>query len=102
MEIRGPLYSPYPQIHHDPSAQRQPTAEQHNPNQAGPQNSLPVRSVRSVAPNRQAESDGNANQRRFYNRDVDLPRSSQQALGQYQSADMAGGPELLNRVDVFA
>ena len=39
--------------------------------------------------------------RRFESRDVELSYQAQQAIGIYQEADYAAGPELLPRLDVY-
>jgi len=99
MEIRDPLYSPYSPAAHDPSTQR----HHHSPNSQNAEHSgQQTRAIRTVSPGKQVDYESNSGQsRRVVNRDVELPRSSQQALGHYESTDLAGGPELLNRVDVF-
>lgn len=40
--------------------------------------------------------------KRFYTQDKDLPHSTRSAINSYVDSDIAGGPELMNRVDVYA
>lgn len=103
MEIRGPLYSPLPQATYDPAQRPTSQANDHSrsPDQQSGHTARPVRTISATG---QFESDPAASRskHRFANRDMELPRPTQQAINSYESADLAGGPELLNRVDVFA
>lgn len=42
------------------------------------------------------------NRKRFYSQEKELSHSARQALNSYIDSDFAGGPELMNRVDVYA
>ena len=41
-------------------------------------------------------------QKQAFRQEKELPHSAQQAINSYIDSDFAGGPELMNRVDVYA
>ena len=95
MEIHGSFFPPSPYTGTDPAAR--------NPQQAP----NPQQQIQQAAPavNQavKAEPGGYENrQRRFYPLDRDLSHSARQAISSYRDSDVAGGPELMNRVDTYA
>lgn len=49
-----------------------------------------------------SQNEAEPNRRRFNTQQKDLSHSARQALNSYMDSDFAGGPELMNRVDVYA
>ncbi|MDH5180750.1 MAG: hypothetical protein OEZ39_05795 [Gammaproteobacteria bacterium] len=102
MEIRGPSYNPLTPVGYPP-ARPHPQQTNDQAHQSGRQPNDTPRPVRSLqAAQYQAnEADTERNRPRFTNRDVSLSHQARQALHNYESTDLADGPELLNRVDVY-
>jgi len=95
MEITG---SPFPPVPY-PAANQTGSSPQHRP-QPDEQNRQAPASIQQTA--RPQQSGYETNRKRHYTQEKDLPHSARQAINSYIDSDFAGGPELMNRVDVYA
>ncbi len=95
MEITGSFHPPAPYTNaaqaENPSRPRTHSDEQNQ------QISTPIQQVAKPQQNGFEH-----NRKRFNTQEKDLSHSVQQAINHYIDSDFAGGPELMNRIDVFA
>ena len=100
MEIGGPLQALPTTICADQCSQQQgqspnSSAQNHTPAPPPPRQIIRTDNI-------DIEAAYNNRKRRFQSMDVELPYQARQAIGTYEEADYAAGPELLHRVDVYA
>lgn len=95
MQISGSYFPPSPYSGADlTGSQPQQSANQPPPAQTA---------TPAVAQAHKTETGWDENrQRRFYSLDRDMNHSARQAINNYRDSDMAGGAELMSRVDVYA
>ena len=100
MEITGSFYPPalYPSVSYPGTNQ---TAG--DPQTSSPPDKENRQAPTTIQPTIKApQNEYEPNRRRFYNQEKDLPHPARQAINSYIDSDFAGGPELVNRVDVYA
>jgi len=95
MEITGSLFPLVPY----PAANQTGNSPQHRP-QPDEQNRQTPASIQQTIKPQLGEYE--PNRKRHYTEEKDLSHSARQAINSYIDSDFAGGPELMNRVDVYA